>query len=178
MDDKRITVDELHRQQEANWPEMYAATKPAVLRILRASDVFTNQTTLKLKEHTLSRAEFDALATLRRQAAPHRITPTALCKALLISSGGLTKLLYRLESAELIKRPASPEDGRSLLVQLSPKGKKLIEGLVATIGQLHTDRLRNLTDTEQAQLDHLLRKMLQDNEGEALTREDHLEGPT
>ncbi|MFT6550267.1 MAG: DNA-binding MarR family transcriptional regulator [Zhongshania marina] len=164
MDDKRTTIEELRRQQQENWPEMYSAARPAVLRILRASDVFMKQTTLGLKDYNLSRAEFDVLATLRRQATPHRITPTELCKALLISSGGLTKLLHRLESVSLIKRPASPEDGRSLLVQLSPKGKKLIESLVDTIAQLHSDRLQNLTAKEQDQLDHLLSKMLRDEE--------------
>lgn len=162
MDDKRTTVDELRHQQQENWPEMYEAAKPAVLRILRASDLFMTQTALSLKDVQLSRADFDALATLRRQVAPHRITPTELCKALLISSGGLTKLLYRLESAGLISRPPSLADGRSLLVQLSPKGKKLVEKLVDTIAQLHSDRLRNLNISEQEQLDRLLRKMLFD----------------
>ncbi|MBU0538670.1 MAG: MarR family transcriptional regulator, partial [Gammaproteobacteria bacterium] len=56
----------------------------------------------------------------------------------------------------------SPADGRSLLVQLSPKGKKLVEKLVDTIAQLHSDRLRNLNTSEQEQLDRLLRKMLFD----------------
>jgi len=49
-----------------------------------------------------------------------------------------------------------------LLVQLSPKGKKLVEKLVDTIAQLHSDRLRNLNTSEQEQLDRLLRKMLFD----------------
>ncbi|WP_269618541.1 MarR family winged helix-turn-helix transcriptional regulator [Zhongshania sp. BJYM1] len=164
MDDKRTTVDELRRQQLDNWPEMYEAAEPTVLRILRASDVFMKQTTAELQNYKLSRAEFDALATLRRQSSPHRITPTELCKALLISSGGLTKLLHRLESAKLISRPASPEDGRSLLVQLSSKGKELIETLVAPMGQLHANRMRNLSANERAHLDRLLKKMMADSE--------------
>lgn len=164
MDDKRTTVDELRRQQFENWPEMHEAAEPTVLRILRAGDVFMKQTTAALQGYKLSRAEFDVLATLRRQSRPHRITPTELCKALLISSGGLTKLLHRLESAELISRPASPEDRRSLLVQLSPKGKKLIEKLVGPMSQLHANRVRNLNAQEQAQLDKLLKKMMADNE--------------
>ncbi|CAA0079091.1 Multiple antibiotic resistance protein MarR [Zhongshania aliphaticivorans] len=164
MSDKRISIASLRLRQKSNWPSMYEATHPAVLRILRASDIFMGQTAQSLKHLQLSHAEFDALATIRAQPAPYQISPTELCKTLLISSGGLTKLLYRLEAAGYITRPPSSEDRRSLLVQLSPKGKEIIESLVGPTKTLHTERLRNLTSEEQQQLDNLLDKVLADYE--------------
>ncbi len=45
----------------------------------------------------------------------------------MISSGGLTDRLNRLTKAGLITRPPSPEDRRSLLVQLTEEGRTRVE---------------------------------------------------
>ncbi len=158
MDDKRISITELRQQQKRHWPEMYLATNPAVLSIIRAGDQFIKETNAALQAAQLTGAEFDVLATLRRQAEPYRLSPTELCKAMLFSSGGLTKVLHRLQNANLILRPENPEDGRSLLVQLSPEGIKLSDELCAVIGPLHRSRLAKLDKKEQATLSHLLEK--------------------
>ena len=55
-------------------------------------------------EHRLHYGEFDVLATLRRAGAPHALSPTALYEAAMISSGGMTNRLDRLERAGLIER--------------------------------------------------------------------------
>src|SRR5436190_19490055 len=77
--------------------------------------------------HGLDTGEFDVLTTLLRSGTPYRLRPTELYKSLMISSGGLTDRLNRLETAGLIKRRPSESDARSLLVELSSKGRKLAE---------------------------------------------------
>src|SRR5437899_5878438 len=49
--------------------------------------------------HGLDAGEFDVLSTLRRAGPPYRLTPTELYRTLMISSGGLTDRLTRLEAA-------------------------------------------------------------------------------
>ena len=75
--------------------------------------------------HGLDAGEFDVLATLRRSGG--RLRPTELYQALMISSGGLTARLTRLEREGLVTRKPSDIDARSLLVQLTPKGRRLAD---------------------------------------------------
>ena len=99
MDDRRIGIAELREQQRENWPQAYRDCQPSILRLLRSADDYLRAGSEQLASHNLLPAEFDVLAALRRQPPPHCVSPTALCKALLMSSGGLTKLLKRLETA-------------------------------------------------------------------------------
>src|ERR1700761_8721899 len=48
-------------------------------------------------EAGLQSGEFDVLATLRRSGAPYMLSPTRLYEAAMISSGGMTDRLDRLE---------------------------------------------------------------------------------
>lgn len=112
-------------------------------------------------EHGLQPGEFDVLATLRRSGAPHALTPTALYEAAMLSSGGMTNRIDRLEAAGLIERQKHPSDRRGVLVALTQRGLALIEQLVL----LHVDNeramLASLSADEQHQLDQLLAKLLQ-----------------
>ena len=56
----------------------------------------------------LQAGEFDVLATLRRSGAPYQLSPTRLYEATMISSGGMTDRLDRLERAGLVVRRPDP----------------------------------------------------------------------
>lgn len=110
--------------------------------------------------HRLTPAEFDVLATLRRSPAPHELTPTGLQDAMLITSGGLTKVMLRLEERGLVSRPRRAGDQRVRPVRLLPRGKALAEEvmtqlLAATTGQLND----NYTAAERQQLTALLARL-------------------
>src|SRR5438128_2344827 len=78
----------------------------------------------------LQPGEFDALATLRRSGAPFALTPTALYEAAMMSSGGMTSRIDRLEKAGLVERLTHPTDRRGTLVALTAKGRALIDEAV------------------------------------------------
>jgi DNA-binding MarR family transcriptional regulator len=113
------------------------------------------------KRHGLDTGEFDVLATLRRAGAPYTLRPTELYTSLMISSGGLTARLDRLEDAGLIRRRASEDDARSLLVELSPAGKKKIEAAFRADMELENKMVSGLSESERAELVRLLRKLMQ-----------------
>ncbi len=161
MDDRRISIRELREHQRHNWPAAYRNNHPAVLRLLRVADDYRRLSGELLSSLSLQHGEFNVLAALKRQPYPHRVTPTALCKALLISSGGLTKLLKRLEAAGLIERPENPEDGRSQLVQLRPEGARLAEVAMTKLCDLQATWLAPLNEEQRGQLDQLL-ELLED----------------
>jgi DNA-binding MarR family transcriptional regulator len=73
----------------------------------------------------LGLGEFDVLNTLRRRGDKEGIKPTDLARSALITSGGMTSRLDRLERHGLIERMPDPGDRRGVLVQLTQRGERL-----------------------------------------------------
>lgn len=107
----------------------------------------------------LDAGEFDVLSTLRRSGAPYALRPTELYRSLMISSGGLTDRLNRLAKAGMITRPPSPEDRRSLLVELTDKGRTTVEAAFREDMAIEAGMLAVLDDADRKALADLLRKL-------------------
>jgi len=103
--------------------------------------------------------EFDVLATLRRAGRPYRLRPTELYESLMISSGGLTDRIQRLESRGLVIRRPSTEDGRSTLVELTRKGLERVDAAFAKDMQLEKELICGLSAGEKKTLADLLAKL-------------------
>ena len=65
--------------------------------------------------------QFDVLAALVRK--PDGITMTELSRMLIVSNGNVTGIVDRLVADRLVARQASPNDRRSFLVRLTPRGQ-------------------------------------------------------
>ncbi|GAA0644945.1 MarR family winged helix-turn-helix transcriptional regulator [Brevundimonas lenta] len=109
--------------------------------------------------HGLDTGEFDVVSTLLRSGPPYALRPTELFRSLMISSGGLTDRLNRLQKAGLISRPPSPEDRRSLLVQLTDEGRARAEAAFREDMAVETRLLEALSEDDEAALAALLRKL-------------------
>jgi len=109
--------------------------------------------------HALDTGEFDVLSTLLRAGAPYRMRPTELFRSLMISSGGLTDRLSRLERAGLIERVAAEKDGRSLPVQLTEEGRRRAEAAFREDMAVEAELLAALDADEQQMLAGLLAKL-------------------
>ncbi len=108
----------------------------------------------------LQPGEFDVLATLRRSGKPFMLSPTKLYEALMISSGGMTNRIDRLERAGFVERRPDPEDRRGKLIALTGIGMRVID---ETIGRhvANEERLLSvLTPAEQDKLNKLLEKLI------------------
>jgi len=108
----------------------------------------------------LQGGEFDVIATLRRSGTPYTLTPTQLYNATMISSGGMTNRIDRLERMGLIKRKPNPDDRRGTLVTLSAHGLKLIDQLIPLHLENERDALTGLTIQERKTLNTLLVKLV------------------
>ncbi|MDT3381220.1 MarR family transcriptional regulator [Labrys neptuniae] len=108
----------------------------------------------------LQPGEFDVLATLRRSGEPYMLSPTRLYEAAMISSGGMTNRLDRLERAGLIERRPDPNDRRGKLIALTEAGKIVIDETIARHVANEQRLLSVLTQAEQETLDSLLRKLI------------------
>lgn len=108
----------------------------------------------------LKSGEFDVLATLVRSGPPYKLTPTELYRTTMMSSGGMTARLDKLEKAGLVERSPHPEDRRALSVCLTPKGRELIKSMIPGYVETQHRAVDGLTETEQEQLSALLEKLI------------------
>lgn len=114
-----------------------------------------------LAHYQLSAAELDVLATLRNAPAPYQLTPSQIQDDVVITSGGLTKVMLQLEQRGLVERPPHTHDQRSKPVQLTPTGIQHIEhamqDMVHNTGEWVRQRL---SPEETHQLTQLLGKLV------------------
>ncbi|QYU67250.1 MarR family transcriptional regulator [Leptolyngbya sp. 15MV] len=162
MDEAERAGDAVDRYRAAWRIEAPAIdTEPMAIlgRINRIAHLVAPEIEQLFARHGLDRGEFDVIATLRRSGTPYRLSPTELYTSLMISSGGLTHRLARLEAAGLIRREASPTDGRSLLVALTEKGRRRAEAAFADDMLLEGSWIARLPSAERRQLAALLRRL-------------------
>lgn len=88
----------------------------------------------------------------------------ALQKKVLLSSGSMTAAVDRLERAGLVERATTPDDRRSRIVHLTPKGSELISRLFRTHASDMEKAFSCLDSTERAHLAAMLRKLGRDPE--------------
>ncbi len=128
-------MDEIVDEVREWLPDADVAGLPITGRILRLARYLEAGRERELTRFGLTVADFDLLATLRRRAAGEPIKIRDLQLSLMLSSGGTTKRLDRLERAGLIERLPDPNDRRGTLITLSSKGFDLIsEAVPAVIG--------------------------------------------
>jgi DNA-binding MarR family transcriptional regulator len=110
--------------------------------------------------HGLDAASFDVLAALRRAGEPYQLTPTALMRTALVTSGAITQRLDRLEEKRLITRGRSDADGRAVVVTLTREGWTAVETALPDHLETEHGMLAALSEDEREQLAGLLRRWL------------------
>src|ERR1700738_2107216 len=107
----------------------------------------------------LTFGEYEVLAALVRSGPPHRLRPSDLGGALVLSSGAVTNRIDRVEAAGLVERLRDPDDRRGTLVALTDKGRQVVnEAVVAHLA--NEERLVSaLSARERRVLSDLLRKL-------------------
>lgn len=80
-------------------------------------------------------------------------------KKILLTSGSITTAIDRLESKRLVHRTPHPEDQRARLVQLTDRGKRLIECAFRRHALDMEETMAVLTPRERLELIRLLKKV-------------------
>jgi len=156
----RDHVEHIIAQWQRERPEIDVSPMGVIARISRLCRLLERQIEEGYAEFGLNQAQFGVLAALRRAGPPYCLSPTSLYNSLLISSGAMTNRLERLTAAGFVERIADPEDGRSMLVALTTKGKRLIDKVVTRHYENERRLLASLAPQEQETLSALLRTLL------------------
>lgn len=128
--ERRDHVSHVLEQWRRELPEIDRRPMGVVGRISRLAHLLQAELEPVFAAHGVNGGEFDVLAALRRSGRPYRLTPTELSRALMVTSGGMTKRLAALEERGLITRAPDPSDGRSTTVTLTREGRRLVETIL------------------------------------------------
>jgi DNA-binding MarR family transcriptional regulator len=82
------------------------------------------------KEYGIGGGDMRVMLALRRSGPPYVKRPTDLFRALLVTSGAITKKVDRLVSAGYAERMPDPSHGGGFLVHLTRKGLQVVESAI------------------------------------------------
>lgn len=97
-----------------------------------------------LKKHGLSRSELDVLGALA-SCGDAGARPQELSSQLLLTTGGISNILRRLENDGHITREANRTDARSNIVRLTPQGHDVARETGAAVAEV-IDRVLHPVD--------------------------------
>jgi DNA-binding MarR family transcriptional regulator len=114
-------------------------------------------------------SDWHVLTALRWAGEPYRRKAGELARRADLTSGAMTSRLDALEKEGLVSRLRDPADRRSVLVELTEKGRRKHQQAMGIQAQKEALLAEALTDREKEQLNGLLRRVM-------LTLEDRYPG--
>ena len=151
-------VDRITAQWRAERPDLDPSPMEVVGRISRIAALTERELDRVFARFGLAGCDFDVLATLRRSGGP--LAPTELSRSAMVTTGGMTKRLDRLEGAGLIRREPDPGDRRGKLIALTDEGRALIDAAVEAHLTNEQRILATLAPADRERLAELLRRLL------------------
>jgi DNA-binding MarR family transcriptional regulator len=153
-------VDEIVARWRAERPDLDVTPLHVLSRVTRLARRLDWVRRDAFAAHGLETWEFDVLSALRRAGPPYQLSPGALLRATLVTSGTMTNRIDRLAAAGLVSRSRDLQDKRGVLVQLSDKGRRTVDAAMADLLTRERSILTALTSSRQDELAGLLRILL------------------
>lgn len=156
----RDEVDEIVERWRSERPDLDVAPLQVLSRVTRLARHLDRVRRAAFAAHGLETWEFDVLSALRRAGPPYQLSPGALLRATLVTSGTMTNRIDRLAAAGLVSRSRDPLDKRGVLVQLTDEGRRTVDAAMSDLLTREGGLLTALDATEQRELASLLRVLL------------------
>ena len=153
-------VDAILEQWRVQRPDLDATAKAVTGRIVRLASLFQQRYNEAFEQLGLKEGDYGLLAALRRSGEPFALTPTELARSQMMSSGGMTFVVDRLERLGLVAREPNPADRRGTLVTLTSDGRAAVDQAMSLHVEVERELVEALTASEQTRLVGLLRKLL------------------
>jgi DNA-binding MarR family transcriptional regulator len=146
----RVVDEGLERGRNACWRTFLTAHAAAIDRIER--DL--------AEEGLMPLSWYDVLLALY-EAPERKLRMHELAHAILVTRGGLTRLVARIEGAGLLRREPDPSDGRGLYAVLTEEGLEALRRTWPTYARGIAEHFgKHLNDAEVEILDRALRRVL------------------
>src|SRR6202034_1504843 len=129
----RDEVDDLVAAWRAQRPDLDVEPMQVLSRISRLARHLDIARRGAFADHGLESWEFDVLSALRRQGPPFQLTPGALLRATLVTSGTMTNRIDRLATAGLVGGRPYPRDKGGVLAPLTSQGPQRVDAALADL---------------------------------------------
>lgn len=121
-------VDLIQSQWRRERPDLDVTPQGVIGRLHRLAIALTEKLVEVYESFGLSEGEFDLLCALRRSGDPFECQPAELARLTMVTTGGTTKRIDRLEAGGFVVRcPANSPDARVKRIRLTDRGRHLID---------------------------------------------------
>ncbi|HKP76706.1 MAG TPA: MarR family transcriptional regulator [Longimicrobiaceae bacterium] len=133
------------------------------IALARAHNAVAERAAADVARHGLTTAEFGVLEALHHKGP---MLLSEVQRRILVSSGGITYLVDRLEKRGLVERRDCPGDRRARLAALTPEGSRLVESIFPEHAAVIRDALQPLSRDEKRAAIRLLRTLIRGTEAD------------
>jgi DNA-binding MarR family transcriptional regulator len=158
--ESRDEVDDLVAAWRIQRPDLDVEPLQVLSRVSRLARHLDIARRSAFTSHDLESWEFDVLSALRRVGAPFQLTPGALLRATLVTSGTMTNRIDRLTARGLLRREPDPSDRRGVLVTLTGQGETVVDAALADLLDSERKLLAGLGGEQRQALADMLRMLL------------------
>jgi DNA-binding MarR family transcriptional regulator len=152
-------VDRLVEGWSRERPDVDVSPLQVLSRVTRLAQQLDRARRASFAAHQLDIWEFDVLSALRRAGSPYELSPGALVRETLVTSGTMTNRVDRLVARQLVTRRADPDDRRAVLVGLTAVGRETVDAALDALLASERDLLAGLDGRDQQRLAALLREL-------------------
>lgn len=154
------SIDRIEQAWGRERPDIDVSSVGIVSRIWRVGRHLERARNKRLAELGTDRVTLDVLAMLRRSGPPYRRTAGELTRASLITSGGVSQRLDKLEKAGYVSRSIHPQDRRRIEVELTPDGMALVDSVLSDLMEHESEMLDALSAQDKDELRRTLKRLL------------------
>jgi DNA-binding MarR family transcriptional regulator len=158
---KRRKIEPLHshhmKEVEESWrrerPDLDLADFLLTIYLIRIGRMLDDSyDRMCQRTYGISGADMRVLFALRRAGIPYARRPTELFRALLVTSGAMTKQVDRLSAANLVERRRHPGPSAGVLIWLTKRGLKVADEAAESIAErsLTREATNSMTAEERA----------------------------
>ncbi len=157
---ERDLVDSVVEAWEAELTDYAPGELQFVPRVVRMASIISDAIAECLVPWGLNSTDYGVLGTLRAAVPAHTLRPSDLSSRLLMSSGGMSKVLSRLESAHYVERVRDPVDGRSVWIGLTSLGVQTADAMLRAWTQRQRELFGVVPGTVAQEASDVLRTVL------------------
>jgi DNA-binding MarR family transcriptional regulator len=147
----------------ADWhrelPDLEMDSVRVFLTLRRALQAAEARRAVILAKYGITPAMLDLLVALRRAGPPYVQTPSDLTRVLVLSAGGVSQRLERLEQSGLVERSVNTEDRRVIYVRLTDAGLKTLNAFMSEYMEHEERLLHGVSARDRDQLAKLLLRL-------------------
>jgi MarR family 2-MHQ and catechol resistance regulon transcriptional repressor len=140
-----------------------------MMAVVRAAEQFKKKTSALLGNYGLTFAQYNVLRVLDA-SENGQSTVTGVSRIMLVSGANTTGIVKRLEKSGLLIRKNHPSDERVTVVEISPRGRRILENVKTEKDDRLSHYVKGLTEKEKQEILNILRRIIKNLGDPAIER--------